>query len=257
VGEQARHLRFRADHSVAGQRRRRHQLGHPFEQGLLPPSASRARVAGAVGILTLMLAHWPSRAVLASGGGHISRTLRPHTAVSFWPQAQRTRSGCRLGCSRGEDATGSPQRSHYSPRMLEDVWGPRDLPVLQALVVLAEEVGAHPLKPGAIATHLGWDEAQVQKALRDLSPEYVDLEVFPENGWAYFVSLHRPAALRATGAWPSPEVTTQRLIDALQSAAQDPDPIKRSKAKTALDALLGMSREVLVGVVTQTVGGAM
>ncbi len=113
--------------------------------------------------------------------------------------------------------------------MLEDVWGPRDLPVLQALVVLAEEVGAHPLKPGAIATHLGWDEAQVQKALRDLSPEYVDLEVFPENGWAYFVSLHRPAALRATGAWPSPEVTTQRLIDALQSAAQDPDPIKRSK----------------------------
>lgn len=65
-------------------------------------------------------------------------------------------------------------------------------------------------------------------------------------------------AYRATGAWPSPEAVTDRLLAALGNLAEySENPVERSAAKKALDGLGTFSRDTLVSVAGAAAGVAM
>lgn len=60
----------------------------------------------------------------------------------------------------------------------------------------------------------------------------------------------RERALRAVGAWPdNAEVLADRMLAVLaERAANEPDPVKRSKFATGLKGVGGMTRDLLVEV---------
>jgi hypothetical protein len=61
-------------------------------------------------------------------------------------------------------------------------------------------------------------------------------------------------ARRSVGAWPTPESLAERLIAALDSAADDEqEPEKKSKLKQASRAIGGVGRDVLVEVVAKVI----
>ncbi len=132
-------------------------------------------------------------------------------------------------------------------------WLTRDLPVLEATVDLLNELG-HPgaitVSPIADRTHMSAQD--VFDALLALQPEYVTLQMVLAGGDPnpQMVTGVTAAARRATGQWPSAEALTDRLLLALQQALdQETDATRKSKLRSAADALTGMGRDVLVAVV--------
>jgi hypothetical protein len=65
-------------------------------------------------------------------------------------------------------------------------------------------------------------------------------------------------ARRAVGQWPSIDTLSDRLVAALQDAAEhESDPLKKTKLRSAADAVTGMGRDIFVGVVTAAATGAL
>lgn len=134
-----------------------------------------------------------------------------------------------------------------------DTWMSRDLPVLRAAVDLFEETGRGP-NASAIEAATGFDEDTVQRALRALYTEPYFERGVEGDDQIFAVGNPTSAALRVAGNWPSPEVQLERLITALQAAADDesrPDE-ERSRFKQAAFWLGGAASQVAIGAL----GGA-
>lgn len=103
---------------------------------------------------------------------------------------------------------------------MDDTWTNRDLPVLRAAVEIYDRTGSF-VQPHEIVDASAFDHATVQRALRALCREpYFESEETDFDGIAA-VGPPTGAALRVAGQWPSPENQLERLIDALQAAADD------------------------------------
>lgn len=132
-------------------------------------------------------------------------------------------------------------------------WFERDLPVLEAIIELLNEKRPHSLLSiNEVAEHLSRSKEEVRAATHALGEEYITLREFINGGdpGPYLVTS---AARRASGQWPSEELVIESLIRGVPIAIEsETDPEKRSKLKQFLDSAVGVSREVLVGILTTT-----
>ncbi|SRR6266496_169043 len=135
-------------------------------------------------------------------------------------------------------------------------WETRDLPVLRAIVTIDDaRMTTLPIRATDLAEHTGLEIGSVHRALRSLASEVPPyFKAFTEDG--VITEVHSPtgAAKRAVCAWPTPEAWADRLIKALNEAADaEPDPVRKSKLRRAAEALGDLGR----GVVTEVVAAVI
>ncbi|MFV8173819.1 hypothetical protein [Mycolicibacterium peregrinum] len=137
---------------------------------------------------------------------------------------------------------------------MDDTWFERDLPVLDAAVKIYDETGRNTIKVSELAKATGFDRTVVMQAARALmSGDYFEQIL---GTWHTVLGVGAPtgAARRAVGAWPSGDVLTKRLVEALEAAADDasrPDE-ERGKLRQAARMIAGFGYQVAVGAL----GGA-
>lgn len=169
----------------------------------------------------------------------------------------RTAGGLRFGlyCA----APGLSVLGGILPLMTKDTWTNRDLPVLRAAVDLYEKTGREP-RATSVEQATGLDHDTVQRALRALYREpYFEEPTEAFGGEIIFVGAPTGAALRVAGQWPSPESQLERLIAALEAAAEDearPDQ-ERSRFKQAALWLGGAASQIAISALGGAGGNLM
>jgi DNA-binding transcriptional MocR family regulator len=133
---------------------------------------------------------------------------------------------------------------------LPDVWASRDFPVLVEVTRRKDE-GEDFVQASDVAEALGITEEQVVRAGYALKRRGLitasgsmaaEIETFDEvSAEAYFL----------TGLHPSGDDAVSALVTALRQAAdQVEDPAEKSRLRSLADAALGISRDVMGGVLT-------
>jgi hypothetical protein len=134
--------------------------------------------------------------------------------------------------------------------MTDDTWFSRDLPVLDAVVRLRDEIDRSLVLTGAhIVEGTGFSDDDVIGALIRLSPTYIDVTVGLDspNGWN-IMRIH-PTARTAVGQWPSAETMLETVLTGLREAADsEPDPEQRSKLKSTVAWMDGAGKDIVIGV---------
>jgi hypothetical protein len=137
--------------------------------------------------------------------------------------------------------------------MVQDTWTARDLPVLEAIVELADE-GSSQIRPNQIVDRTGLSSDLVMRALFALADDdpphftYVDGS---SMGRRHIIAVKSPTgkARRAVGSWPTPEIMADRLIDALNQAAEnEPDEARKGRLRQAASYIGSFGRDLLVEV---------
>lgn len=143
---------------------------------------------------------------------------------------------------------------------MESTWERRDLPVLQIIVRVHDETGNSP-DPSEICAALGFDDETVQRALRALAQEEPPLITkFQKVLTGRILGVGAPTghARRVAGAWPTPDNLADRIITALNQAADnEPDEAKKGKLRRAAEAVAGVGRDVLTDVTAQVITKGM
>ena len=148
--------------------------------------------------------------------------------------------------------------------MVDDTWTSRELPVLGYLVQRFEDPDVPDIPAKEIAKALDLSPADVARSLRKLSgatPPY--LEVIPPAAEVRdpdIVFNVTERARRAVGQWPTADSVADRLVAALQSAAdREPDEEKRGWLRRTAAWLGGAGRDFAVeigaAVVSRQLGG--
>ena len=143
--------------------------------------------------------------------------------------------------------------------MSDDTWNNRDLPVLKAAVDIYDRAG-RAIKPREIERECGLDEETVQRALRALNREpYFEKVTESFGGGIMLVGAPTADALRAAGQWPTPEAQLERMIAALEAAADDEgrDDAERSRFRQAILTLRGAAYQVAIGALGGAGGNMM
>lgn len=138
--------------------------------------------------------------------------------------------------------------------MTEDTWHNRDLPVLKAAVEIYDQKGRNP-SAAELETATAFDDRTVQRALRALYREpYFEEGITAWGGDILAVGPPTSSALRVAGLWPTPEAQLERMVAALEAAANDEgrDDEERSRFRQAILALRGTAYQVAIGAL----GGA-
>lgn len=113
----------------------------------------------------------------------------------------------------------------------------------------------------AIGAAAGLSEEDTQRALRALqhnSPSFVTDMREAADGDILLVDAPTGHARRVAGAWPTPESLTDRIIAALNDAADnEPDEAKKGKLRRAAEAVAGVGRDILTDVTAQVITKGM
>lgn len=142
------------------------------------------------------------------------------------------------------------------PEMLSDTWWNRDLPVLVEAVRHFDRI-EQPLDAETIAETLGIDTLDVMAAVRALEDGALLKPSGPgadaRGGWLAGIT---PDARRATGAWPTPENTWDRLLaqveERIEAATTEEEKTRWQRLR---DGAAGVGRDLGVGVMTALIGG--
>lgn len=138
---------------------------------------------------------------------------------------------------------------------MEDTWFQRDRLVLDAAVRIHDQTGQSTITAAALERESGLDKDTVRRALHALrTGDYFDKVLGTAQGPIMRVGRPTAEARRAVGAWPSGAGLAERLVAALESAADDatrPDE-ERSKFRQAATWIKGFGYQVAVGAL----GGA-
>ncbi|GAA1072942.1 MULTISPECIES: hypothetical protein [Tsukamurella] len=141
---------------------------------------------------------------------------------------------------------------------MADTWNTRDLPVLRAAVEFYDEHGHSPMA-NELAQLTGFEEKDVQRALRALALEpFFDDVMYVASG-DVIVGAPTGNALRVVGQWPTPEAQLDRLIAAIEAVAADeaqPEE-ERSKARQLGMSLKGALYQVAIGALGGAGGNIM
>jgi len=140
---------------------------------------------------------------------------------------------------------------------VEDTWGVRDVPVLNAVVALLEQ--SYMVTVSDIAGRTGLDLADVARSLDALDPTYVDFRKTETGGDPTFWYVHKvtPEARRAVGQWPTAESLVNRLAEAFAEEAEDEEDIERQyQLRQAATLLAQTVHDVAVRVAAGVVGPA-
>lgn len=140
---------------------------------------------------------------------------------------------------------------------LDDTWGWREYPVLLEAVRGADADPYIGIRLDEIARITGLNIDDVQRATRALE----DANLIATHGVSPVshsrINRVAPEARQLTGAWPTPQNTLDRMVDALEAIASntDADDDTRSRARKALDAVRGGTRDVLIASLATAISG--
>jgi hypothetical protein len=140
---------------------------------------------------------------------------------------------------------------------MESTWESRDLPVLVHIVEFYDEYGYSP-DPFDIAHACGFDDNKVaQRALRALEHEEPPfITGFDRVMTGNIIGIGAPTghARRTVGAWPTPDALADRIIAALNEAADnEPDEAKKGELRRGAEAVAGVGKDVLTDVMGQVI----
>ncbi|MGP4030066.1 hypothetical protein [Actinomadura sp. 3N407] len=146
--------------------------------------------------------------------------------------------------------------------MLEETWSTRDEPVLEAIVELID-AGNRLVRPHDLASHTGLDIETVQRALVALAHEdpplfeYTDSTTYGSK-YTELDSIRNPTghARRTVRTWPTAETLADRLIAALQEAADNTEDEEQAGRLRRTGQWFGSAgRDVLVNLIASTITG--
>jgi hypothetical protein len=143
---------------------------------------------------------------------------------------------------------------------MDSTWEARDLPVLDAAARIIDRDGP---VPGAyirdIATDAGLEIDEVVRAthaLEDAGLIEMAQRSLGGGGGNWRVCGLSGGARQIVGQWPTPENLADRIVAALQDAADNaPSEEERSRAKRLLDGASGVGKGVLTGVLVKVLSG--
>jgi len=134
---------------------------------------------------------------------------------------------------------------------MQDTWTTRDLPVLRAIVQVFDDSGHSP-DPKRIQDETGLEAEVVQKALRALQHEQPSFLTSVTGSWGtqiLMVGAPTGHARRSVGAWPTAEALADRLVVAMNKAADgEPDGERKSLLRKAAAFLGSAGRDIAVDV---------
>ncbi len=134
---------------------------------------------------------------------------------------------------------------------MQDTWTTRDLPVLLAIVERFDDDGRSP-GPNQIQKITGLDAEVVQRALRALGSEQLSFLTEVKGSWGkQIIMVGAPTghARRAVGAWPTAEVLADRLVAAMNEAAdRQADDEQKGLLRKAAAFLGSAGRDIAVDV---------
>lgn len=137
---------------------------------------------------------------------------------------------------------------------MEDTWGNRDVPVLNAVVALLEH--SYMVTVSDIAQRTGLDLADVTRSLDAMDPVYLDFRKTETGGDStfWYVLKVTPEARRAVGQWPSAEGVIDRLVKGFSDAADhEEDAEKHYQLRQAASLLSDAVRDVAVKAVATVI----
>src|SRR5689334_21083389 len=140
--------------------------------------------------------------------------------------------------------------------MVASTWENRDLLVLRAVVEICDDDAWGMAEVGEIAERTGINEPDVNKALWKLAgerPSFFELSDQSTFGGRDIGGVSNPSghAQRTVGAWPTPESLVERMMAALNDAADRAETAEeKTRLKRAADALGGVVKGVITGVLT-------
>jgi hypothetical protein len=122
-----------------------------------------------------------------------------------------------------------------------------------------DAVDAERLQPAQIARLAALDEEQAKRALKALheaEPALIRGMTIDQAPYPVWVTGVTERGRREAGAWPEPGQLADRLLAALEKAADaEPEGEKRTALKRALAFLGGAGRDVLVQTTATVLGG--
>ncbi|MFB4284149.1 hypothetical protein ACBJ59_53295 [Nonomuraea sp. MTCD27] len=132
-------------------------------------------------------------------------------------------------------------------------WKDHDLPVLKAIVQMADE-GAVLIQPHQIVERLGMDPEDVRRSLAALAGERPPFFQFTDVTGSdsqnrEIDGIHSPTgeARRIAGVWPA-EILARKIVAGFEAAAEtESDEEKRIKLKETAQFLSGAGWPVLIG----------
>ena len=138
---------------------------------------------------------------------------------------------------------------------MEYTWGPREMPVLNAVVTLLEQ--SYMVTVSDIAERTGLELSEVAKALDALDPTYVDFRKTETGGdprfW-YVLKVTREAR-QAVGQWPTAEGLIDQLAKAFRDASDnEDDPERHYQLRQAAGLLESGIRDVAVQIASAITG---
>ena len=122
---------------------------------------------------------------------------------------------------------------------MEDTWGVRDVPVLNAVVELLNH--SYMVTVSDIGERTGLDLAEVARSLDAMDPTFVDFRKTETGGDPRFWYVNRvtPEARQAVGQWPTAEGLIDRLVKAFSDAADHEQDAERHYQLRQVAGLLG------------------
>ena len=138
---------------------------------------------------------------------------------------------------------------------MEDTWGARDVPVLNAAVALLEQ--SYMVTVSDIAERTGFELAAVARSLEAMDPTYVDFRKTTTGGDPRYWYVHKvtPAARKEVGQWPTPESLIDRLATAFGAAAdRETDPSQQDRLRMASRLLGDSVRTTAIEIVAGVIG---
>lgn len=139
-----------------------------------------------------------------------------------------------------------------------DTWTTRDFPVLRAIVKLADENENGRAQLPDIVERTGLDKETVKRALRALENENPPLFKAVGTMQDRFMTIMGVSgeARRKVGAWPTPEVLADRIVEAMNTAAeQTNDDDKRGWLRNVATWFSTAGRDILVDVAAKQITG--
>jgi hypothetical protein len=141
---------------------------------------------------------------------------------------------------------------------VEDTWGGRDLPVLQAIVGAFDDPDRYQLRLGELTGICGLPEREVQTALRALANTSPSLLQYPrppeELTYPIMITDVTERARRLVGQWPTADSLAAEITKALSEAAEhESDPAKKTRLREAATFLGETARDVVVEVLSRVV----
>jgi predicted transcriptional regulator len=138
---------------------------------------------------------------------------------------------------------------------MEYTWGPREMPVLNAVVALMEN--SYMVTVSDIAERTGLELAEVARSLDALDPTYVDFRKTETGGdpTFWYVLKVTPEARQAVGQWPTAESLIDQLAKAFRDAADtEDDPERHYQLRQAASLLESGIRDIAIQLATTITG---